>query len=147
MKVILLKDVKGVGRRFEEKEVASGYASNFLIPRQLAKYATPQAVNEVKNLKAGQEKSRAKDLEKIEEKLKDLKDLRITVAANDQGHLFAKIGKKEISDATGLPEEIIELETPIKELGTHTVLIKVGDPTKDGASKEKKITLEVRPLD
>ncbi len=136
MKIILLKDVKGVGKRFEQKEVASGYAENFLIPKQLARYATEQAVKELANLQEQKSKSEALVLEKLEEKLKEFDVLKIKAKANEQGNLFAKIGKKEIAEATGIPEELILLEKPIKEASTHSISIKVGE-------KEKKINLEV----
>lgn len=136
MKIILLKDVKGVGKKFEEKQVPDGYALNFLIPRQLARHATPQVLKELESLKAQREKSESLELEKLEEKLKGLNEVQIKAKANEQGHLFAKIGKREISNATGLPEEIILLDTPIKEAGTHSVLVRVGE-------EEKKLTLEV----
>jgi large subunit ribosomal protein L9 len=136
MKVILLKDVKGLGRKLDEKEVANGYAENFLIPKGLARYASAQATREVESLKKQKIESESAELAKIEEQLEKLGEVTISAKANEQGHLFAKIGKAEIARATGLPEEIIILDEPIKEVGTHLALIKVGE-------KEKKINLVV----
>ena len=140
MKVILLQDVKGIGKKFEEKEVANGYAANFLIPRQLAKYASTQALKEVESLKAQRKTSEQAELEKIEKKLKDLNVLKISTSANDQGHLFAKIGKKEIAKLIGISENLIILDEPIKEVGTHQVLVRVGEGEN---AKEKKLNVEV----
>ncbi|PIQ66615.1 MAG: 50S ribosomal protein L9 [Candidatus Zambryskibacteria bacterium CG11_big_fil_rev_8_21_14_0_20_42_18] len=68
MKVILLKDVKGVGKRFEEKKVSDGYASNFLIPRDLAIMADTAGVTKVKQLKEQEGVKRVVEEQKINEK-------------------------------------------------------------------------------
>ncbi len=138
MKVILLKDIKGVGRRFEEKEVANGYAANFLIPRQMAKYSSPQALKEVEQMRAQKDKNEAQTQEKIEELLKNLHGVKMEMPANDKGHLFKGVGKKEISKTTGIPEDLIVLDEALKEIGEHQVIINIG-------GKEKKLTLEIIP--
>ena len=101
MKIILLKDIPKVGRRFEVKDVSDGYAVNFLIPRALAEKATPQALNELqKKIKA------AKTEEKIQEELlqknfETLKNLQIKISrpGNETGHLFAGIHEGDVSKA------------------------------------------------
>ncbi|MSR87818.1 MAG: 50S ribosomal protein L9 [Candidatus Zambryskibacteria bacterium] len=68
MKVILLKDVKGVGRRFDEKSVSDGYAANFLIPRNLALMADKTGLAKVKQLKAQGESKRTLEEHGLAEK-------------------------------------------------------------------------------
>jgi len=69
MKVILLKDIKGVGKRFEEKNVSDGYANNFLIPKSLAVPVSPASINAVKQMRELSEKNRTTEEKEINEKL------------------------------------------------------------------------------
>lgn len=131
MKVIFLKDVPRVGRKYEIKNVAEGYALNMLIPRGLAKQATPQIVSQI-------EKEKANDLtgKKIQEELL-LKNLEIINSlsielkekANEKGHLFAGVTKDRIFDeltkATRLSLNIdsIKLDKPLKEVGAHKIAV------------------------
>lgn len=68
MKVILLRDVKGVGRKYEEKNVADGYATNFLLPRKLVVPLTGQSAAQIAQLKAQEEKKRNEEAKRLEEK-------------------------------------------------------------------------------
>lgn len=68
MKVILLKDVKGVGRKFEEKNVSDGYAANFLMPKKLAVAMTGQSVAMVKQLKSQAQAKKSHEEQRINEK-------------------------------------------------------------------------------
>lgn len=68
MKVILLKDIKGVGQRFDEKEVSSGYASNFLFPQKLALPVSNASLAQIKNLKEKSENKREANQKEIDEK-------------------------------------------------------------------------------
>ena len=68
MKIILLQDIKGVGKKFEEKDVADGYALNMLIPKKLAMPATGPSIGMAKQLKEQQEKRRAEEAKRLEEK-------------------------------------------------------------------------------
>lgn len=133
MKVIFLKDVPRVGKRNDIKLVNDGYANNFLLPNKLAILATPQAV---KNLEL---KQKAIVVEKeIEENLliRNLKELEgkvihLSGKANEKGHLFSSIHKKEIIEALksehhiDIKEDIIVLDKPIKELGEIKVPIEI----------------------
>jgi large subunit ribosomal protein L9 len=131
MKIILLKDVPKVGKKFDVKDVAEGYALNFLIPRGLGSVATPQAV-----AKIDAEKQKAITEGKIQEELlaknlEVIKNLRLDIKekANDKGHLFAGVTKEilisEILKATrlNLNPEFIKLDKPIKEVGEHKVTV------------------------
>jgi large subunit ribosomal protein L9 len=135
MKVILLKDVPKVGKRYDIKNVADGYARNFIIKNKLGEMATPKLIQWVEREKGRitQEKKIHEDL--LGKNLEGLKGVTITLhgKANDQGHLFAGIHKEQlipaIKEATRLEvdAEHIILEKPIKELGEHEVKIIVQD--------------------
>lgn len=134
MRVILKEDIKGVGRKYEVKNVADGYANNFLIPKRLAEYASPDAVKAAEILKA----TSAAEIE-IREKLGQkqiemLKGVKIILKkkGNEKGHLFEKIHPEEISAALKeqskieINPEFLVLEKPIKEIGEHTISVQVG---------------------
>lgn len=135
MKVVLLKDVPKVGRRYDIKDVADGYARNFIIKNKLGDMATPKLIAWAEHEKGRltQEKKIHEDL--LAKNLEALKGITITLhgKANDQGHLFAGIHKEQlipaIKEATRLDVAIdhIILEKPIKELGEHEVKIIVQD--------------------
>lgn len=143
MKVILLRDVKGVGKRFEEKQVGDGYASNFLIPKKLAVPATGSAAAQIKNMKEGEEKKRGVESEKLSEEVHKLTNTTINISAkaNEQGHLFASITREKLAQilkeqGIDLSADLIELEHPIKETGSHKIAVRVGE-------KETHFTLVV----
>lgn len=133
MKIILLQDVPKIGKKYEIKEINSGYALNFLIPKKLAELATPQKIKDISKLKNNItiEKNIQESL--LMKNLTELKNIEIifTEKTNDQGHLFAGIGKKEIIEKLKndkkiiLEEEFLELEKPFKEVGEFEVIVKV----------------------
>lgn len=134
MKVILKEDIKGVGRKYEVKNVADGYANNFLIPRRLAEYASPEAVKKAEILKStnlAEIEIREKLTEKQIEMLKGVKIV-LQKKGNEKGHLFEKIHPQEISQALKdqakieINPEYLIIEKPIKEMGEHTVSVEVG---------------------
>lgn len=69
MKIILLKDIKGVGKKFEEKEVSDGYANNFLISKNLAVSLSPISLNMIKQMKEQSDKNRSEEEKEVNEKL------------------------------------------------------------------------------
>lgn len=133
MKVIFLKDIPRIGKRHDIKEVPDGYAMNFLLPRGLAQNATLKAVAELEIKKREvvierevQESLLLKNLEEIKGKSIMLKG-----KANEKGHLFSAIHKKEILEAMSkvhhaeIAEEFIILEKPIKEVGEFEIGVKI----------------------
>lgn len=139
MKVILLKDVKKIGRKYEIKDVADGYALNSLIPNDIAVPATASYVKMVE-AKKKQNALMKEDFKKAFEfavsKLPRGK-LHISGKVNEKGHLFAAIHEDKIIDEfkkeTGvvLCKEHFEMDKPLKELGEHIINLKVeGDPYK-----------------
>lgn len=156
MKIILLKDVKGVGRRFEEKKVSDGYATNFLIPQKLAVALSGNGAATVKMIKLQEEKTQEQREQALKENIAKIIDLTLTVKikANDQGRLFASLTGEKISQllktekGIEIDSEYILLAKPIKETGTFEISVSVGGKmeskfTPPGAG----FTLEVVPLD
>ena len=137
MKVILLKDVKNLGRKFDLKEVASGHALNFLIPRGEAIAATPTALRQYEKEKARLEGERKVHEELAMKNLKSLNGTTLTVVGrtNAKGHLFAGLHKEAIVGELFKQTQIqidpafLELANPIKESGEHQIQVKVGDKT------------------
>lgn len=134
MKVILLQDVKGKGKKGQMLEISDGYARNFLLPRKLAVEATADAMNTKKmNDKAAAEKAakeRAEALE-ISHKLREL-TLVVTAKGGGAGRLFGSVTNQEIADALkekagiALDKRKIVISDPIKSVGTYTVQCKLG---------------------
>lgn len=135
MKVILLKDVPRLGRKYDIKEVPNGYGRNHLIPRGLAEVATEKAMQNIATIKTRQDEERKLQKDLLLKNLKNLNDISIVMQenANEQGHLFAGIHKNEIVPVLkgqahlDISPEHIVLEHPIKELGEHKINVKIGD--------------------
>ena len=134
MKVILLQDVKGQGKKGQLVDVSDGYARNFLLPKKLAQEATADNVNTMKmNDKALQEK-RQKEREAALALSKVLKEMTLTVTAKGggAGRLFGSVTNAEIADALAKSHNIqldkrkIVLKDAIKNVGTYTVTCKLG---------------------
>ena len=134
MKVILLQDVKGKGKKGQMLEVSDGYARNYMLPRKLAIEATADAVNTMRmNDKATQERI-AREKAQAMETAKKLREMTVTVTAKGggNGRLFGSITNQEIADAlkakTGiaLDKRKIVIADAIKNVGTYTVTCKLG---------------------
>ncbi|MFH0755450.1 MAG: 50S ribosomal protein L9 [bacterium] len=133
MKIILLKDVKKIGRKYEIKNIADGYALNFLIPNGIAVQATSNYLKTIETKKK-QDILLREDFKKTFEyaltKLPDGK-LHLNGKVNEKGHLFAGIHEEQIiaefKKETGiiLSSEHFNLEKPIKELGEYPIELKV----------------------
>lgn len=136
MKVILLKDVRGVGKRFEEKNVSDGYATNFLLPKKIAVPATGASANQIKQLKESEEHHKEAESRKLEAEVAKLSgiEIRTNCKANAKNHLFAALTREKISEilkenGIHISSGHIMLEEPIKEIGTFSVPISVGEKT------------------
>lgn len=129
MKVVLLRDVKGVGRAHETIEARDGHALNYLIPQKLAVAATAAAKREaeMRVKKASAQKELDKKL--VEQTLGHLAESPVVIRAkaNEKGHLYDAVGAAEIAAAAKLPEEVIKLEKPIKEIGTFDIPVSAGE--------------------
>ncbi len=144
MKVILLKDVAKLGRRFDIKEVSSGHALNLLIPQGMVLTATPDAIKRIDVLKKQVEGERAIHEELLVKNIKGLEGITVRVVgkANEKGHLFAGLHReelvREIEKQTQLQIDpsFIKLEHPIKEVGDHEIVV-------EGGGKKAKFTVAV----
>ena len=134
MKVILLQDVKGKGKKGQMLEISDGYARNFLLPRKLAIEATPDAINTMRmNDKAAAEKAAKERAEAVEigRKLREMTVV-VTAKGGGAGKLFGSVTSQEIADALKAASGItidkrkIVLADPIKNVGTYTVQCKLG---------------------
>src|SRR3989338_7023863 len=98
MKVVLLKDVQGVGRKNEIKNVSDGYALNMLIPRKLAVMGTPAAIAHAERVKSEQDTERKIQEDLLFKNLSSMQGLNVEISgkANEQGHLFASIHADQI---------------------------------------------------
>lgn len=129
MKVVLLKDVRDMGRAHTTVEVSDGHALNFLIPRKLAVVATAGAVKQA-DLRVKQVIDRKElDVKLVEERLASLAEGHISIIkkANEQGHLYDGVDAKEIAEAAQLPVEVIRIEKPFKEIGVFEVPVSYGE--------------------
>ena len=134
MKVILLQDVKGKGKKGQMLEVSDGYARNFMLPKKLAMEATPDAINTMRmNDKAAAEKAARERAEAMDISRK-LRELIITVTAKGggNGRLFGAVTTQEIAAALEkqsgikLDKRKIVLNENIKNVGTYTATCKLG---------------------
>ena len=133
MKVILLQDVKGKGKKGQMLEVSDGYARNFMLPKKLAIEATPDAINTMRmNDKATQERIAREKAEALAVS-KKLREMTVTVTAKGggNGRLFGSVTNAEIADALAkqgvkLDKRKIVMNETIKNVGTYTVTCKLG---------------------
>lgn len=134
MRVLLLKDVKGLGKAGEVKEVAGGYAANYLFPNKLAQQVTEGSVKVAQQIKAA-------EVRKAEKKANEAKTLAAKLegqtvvfkARSGEGdRLYGSITAQDVADAlnksTGLSvdKRLFDLEHPIKALGDHAVTLRLG---------------------
>jgi len=135
MKVILLKDIAKVGKKYDVKEVSDGYALNSLLPKGFAKTATVASLKNIELLKKELDTDRKIQEDLLSKNIHEVdgKTVEISAKANEKGHLFAGIHKEElpkaIKDAIGadIDSHFIELEKPIKEVGEFDIHIKAHD--------------------
>ncbi len=143
MKVILLKDVPRIGRKYEVKDVPDGHAFNMLLPRKLAERATPEALRRLETLRSKHATEIAESDAAFKAALDKAKDAGATVSAdaNEEGHLYRAIHADDIVKAFSekgieLDERSIVIDTPIKHIGVHAVKLSQG-------GREGEVTFEV----
>jgi large subunit ribosomal protein L9 len=130
MKVILLQSVEGLGKEGEIKEVALGYARNFLIPRGLAEEATEDLIAQIEKRKEKEAKVAEMDLVKTEKLASQLdgQEIEITAKASEEGRLYAAVTPAKIASelkAKGFEINVdqVLVPEPIKELGEYEVTL------------------------
>ncbi len=135
MKVILLSDVKDIGKKYDIAEVKPGFARNFLFARGLGEAITKSTAKHVATLTKKREVEKTRQEELLEKAFAGLKGALITLkrSANEDGHLYAGVSKEEIAEALGkqlgasFSVEHITLEKPIKAIGEFVVPVLVND--------------------
>ncbi len=133
MKVILLQDVAGLGKAGDLKDVANGYARNYLLPRRLAAGATPGLIANREQRVAAEQRKLEKQAEENRQRAERLSQVTLTFKAKvgSQGRLYGSITSADIAEALREAEDIvidrrmIELPEPIRSLGTFSVPVKV----------------------
>jgi len=133
MEIVLLEDVKSLGKKGQVVKVNDGYARNFILPKKLGIEATTKNLNDLKLQKAHSEKIAAQQLTEAKEFAKELekKSITLSVKVGEGGKTFGSVSTKEI--AKGAEEQLgIELDkkkmllsSPIKTCGTHIVPIRI----------------------
>ena len=142
MKVILLKDIKGTGKKNEVKEVSDGYARNFLLPKKLAVPADNTNMKELNEKNKSKENKAQKEYEAAVELGKRMEELNVVIysKAGDGGRLFGSITSKDIAEQIKKQHNVevdkrkITLDEPIRVLGSRFVDIKI----------HQKVTTKIR---
>lgn len=148
MKVILLQDVKSLGKKDQIVDVSDGYARNFVLPKKLGVEATSKNLNDLKLKKAHEDKVAAEILAEAQALAGQMKEESITLSikVGEGGKTFGSVSSKEIAEAVkkqlghDIDKKKIVLKEPIKSLGTHIVDIKLH--TKVTAQLSVKVTEE-----
>lgn len=133
MKVILLADVKGSGKKGDVVNVSDGFARNCLLPKKLAKEATNQALNELKNEQASKQHKIDEEIKEAKETAKkiDGKTVRVFVKGGENGRLFGSVTPKEIANAlnetygVAIDKRKINVQTEIKAFGSYSCEVKL----------------------
>ncbi|MBI5401529.1 50S ribosomal protein L9 [Candidatus Wolfebacteria bacterium] len=148
MKVILLTDIRGLGKRTEVKNVSDGYAKNFLIPKNLAKIAVDSEIKKLEALKIKAEKEYLVITEKIKQIISQIKSKKFYFSpkVGKNMEVFSSVTKTDIEEMLikELPEELkdkikmkVDLTKPIRNLGQHEIEVDFGNNIKT------KITIDV----
>ncbi len=129
MKIVLLKDIHGIGKKYDAVTVADGFALNNLIPKKFAEYANDAVVLKYAKLKEAEGENKKVKEEEVIKNLDEItsKTYTITAKANEQGHLFAALHKEQLADALNIDSSFIESDKGIKEVGEHEITLKVRD--------------------
>ena len=133
MKVILLQDVKSLGKKGQVVKVNDGYARNYILPKKLGVEANAKNLNDLKLQKANDAKVAAEQLAAARELVAKLQEASVTVSikAGEGGRTFGSVSTKEIGKAVSdqlkldIDKKKMVLEEPIKSLGTHEVPVKL----------------------
>ena len=133
MKVILLEDVKSLGKKGDQVKVSDGYARNMLLPKKLGVEATPKNLNDLKLKKAHEQKLAQNILDAAKDFAKNLegREVVLSLKVGEGGKTFGSISAKEISDAAKeqlgmtLDKKKLQLESPIKTLGVTEVPLRL----------------------
>lgn len=145
MKIILLQDVKGQGKKGEVIDVNEGYARNFLVKKGLAEIATSAKLNDLKQKNSAAEFHKAEELKAMRSLAKEIngKTFTVKIKAGQAGKVFGSVTSANVSDALNaagynIDKKKIILSAPIKTLGNYTIDLKLAE----GVSAKIDITVE-----
>ncbi len=146
MQIILLQDVRGLGKRYDVKNVSDGYARNLLFPNKLAEPATPEELKRLEEMKAKLDQDDVELRSQLGEIARKIKEtaLEFNLKADKSGAIFGSVTKEQILSAmrdarlVGKERVDIELEHPIKKLGEHVVAVDL----KKGIRTELRIVIK-----
>jgi large subunit ribosomal protein L9 len=135
MKVVLLEDVKKIGRKYEIANVSDGYGLNFLLPQKKAVPATANKIKWAENMKINAVSTKEIQATLLAKNIDSIKSavIEISEKVNDQGHLFAGIHEADLAKALSektnieIDQDFIVLEKAIKEVGEHDIKVVAGD--------------------
>ena len=133
MKVILIEDVKSLGKKGQMVNVSDGYARNMLFPKKLGVEATPKNINDLKLQKAHEDKVAKENLEAAKQFKTELetKQVMVSIKVGENVRTFGSVSTKEISEAAkaqlgyDIDKKKMQLANPIRELGTTLVPVKL----------------------
>lgn len=133
MNVILLEDVKSLGKKGELVKVSDGYARNFIIKKNLGIEATPKNLNDLKLQKQNEAKVAAENLADAQAFAKEIetKSIEVTIKAGQDGKVFGSVSTKEIASIAkeqlgyDLDKKKMQLKEPIKSIGTYMIPIRL----------------------
>ncbi|MBE5876763.1 MAG: 50S ribosomal protein L9 [Lachnospiraceae bacterium] len=133
MKVILLQDVKSVGKKGDMVELSEGYARNFILPKKLGVEANNANMNNLKLQKANEAKIAKEQLEAAQALAKEVEEMlvKVTIKSGEGGRTFGSVSSKEISKAVAeqygkeIDKKKMQMPDAIKSLGTYEVMVKL----------------------
>jgi len=132
MQVILLEDVKALGKKGQIVNVNDGYARNFILPKKLGVEANGKNMNDLKLQKANEEKIKKEQLEQAQAFAKQVEAavVNVTIKSGEGGKTFGSVSTKEIATAAEkaglkLDKKKMMLDEPIRSLGTHIIQVKL----------------------
>ena len=133
MKVILLQDIKGTGKKDQILEISDGYARNYLLPRKMAKEATAEALNSLEKARGADRHREEVRKQTAEQKARELKGkvIQLEVKGGENGKLFGSVTTDQIAAAlkdqhgVDIDKRRLELEEPIKSAGQYFVTLKL----------------------
>ena len=134
MKILLYEDIDKLGWLGDVVEVKEGYARNYLLPQGLAKVATEANIKIIAEEKAKRSEHRKLEGKRLEAAAEAVEGAEVVIAAkaNEQGHLFGSVNNRQIAEnlrAQGfeVKDEIVQLHEHIKEIGTHSIILRFHD--------------------